>query len=157
MFDLELKWMVGEKGKEEPQPSTSFWLTVTPYLKFLSSPQPSSALKIKDGSNNFHQENIEHCLTEITPVLQAKLSVSCWTPHCEVHVKALTKATVLCLRQDNVHWKFDLYKETWQLLGVLHMLQCLWYLEDNLPLDNQILRTTGKKLKPCSVRNYPTV
>ena len=113
MFDLELEWMVGERGKEGPQPSLYFLLTVRhPLCKIFFFPQLSSAVKIKDGSNNFHQENIEHCLAEITPVLQAKLSVSCWTPHCEVHVKALTKATVLCLRQDNVHWKFDLYKET---------------------------------------------
>ena len=32
------------------------------------------------SSYNFHQENIEHSLAEITPALQAKLSVSIYSP-----------------------------------------------------------------------------
>ena len=36
------------------------WLTLTPLVQILFSPQPATTVKIKDGSYNFHKNNAEH-------------------------------------------------------------------------------------------------
>ena len=41
-----------------------------PSVKCSCSPQPSAAVKIKDGGHNFRLENTKHSLAKITPALQ---------------------------------------------------------------------------------------
>ena len=48
-------------------PSISFlWPSLTPLVQIYFSPKPTAAVKIKDGSFNFHQQNTEHSLVKIT-------------------------------------------------------------------------------------------
>ena len=79
MFDLELELTVGVVGGEGrkgiftfPALTLSLFLTIDcPTLQISFSPQPSDAIKIKEGGYNFHQESTEHSLAKITPALQA--------------------------------------------------------------------------------------
>ena len=52
----------------------------TPLVQISSSPQPSAAVIIKYGGDNFHPENTEHMLNKITPTLQATLQCK-WIPY----------------------------------------------------------------------------
>ena len=48
-------------------PSISFlWPSLTPLVQIYFSSKPTAAVKIKDGSFNFHQQNTEHSLVKIT-------------------------------------------------------------------------------------------
>ena len=60
MFDLESEWTVGVGENIHSRPS----------VKCSCSPQPSAAVKIKDGGHNFRLENTKHSLAKITPALQ---------------------------------------------------------------------------------------
>ena len=42
-----------------------------PLVQIYFSPQPSTAIKIKEGGHNFRYEITEHSLAKITPALQA--------------------------------------------------------------------------------------
>ena len=56
IFDLELEWTVRVGGEERgpyPNPSPYFWLSTAPLVQISFSPQPSAAIKIKDGGHNF--------------------------------------------------------------------------------------------------------
>ena len=66
-------WEKGEKESSlsQPHPSPYFWPLTAPTLQISFSPQPSDAIKIKEGGHNFHQESTEHSLAKITPALQA--------------------------------------------------------------------------------------
>ena len=66
-------WEKGEKESSlsQPNPSPYFWPSTVPTLQISFSPQPSDAIKIKEGGYNFHQESTEHSLAKITPALQA--------------------------------------------------------------------------------------
>ena len=64
----------GGEGKNFHSPilPLSLFLTVDrPLDPNYFSPQPSAAIKIKDGGHDFRQENTEHSLVKITPALQA--------------------------------------------------------------------------------------
>ena len=56
-----------------PPPSPSFWSLLIPLVQISFSPQPSAAVKIKDGSYNFYQDSVKHSPAEITLALQASL------------------------------------------------------------------------------------
>ena len=80
MFDVELEWIV-RKGQEKmqtefpkstmikgrcdfynpPLPFPSFWPSLTQSVQISLSSQSFAAMKIKDGSFNFQQENMKHC------------------------------------------------------------------------------------------------
>lgn len=80
MFDVELEWIV-RKGQEKmqtefpkstmikgmcdfynpPLPSPFFWPSLTLSVQISLSSQSFAAMKIKDGSFNFQQENMKHC------------------------------------------------------------------------------------------------
>lgn len=48
-------------------PSISFlWPSLAPLVQIYFSPKPTAAVKIKDGSFNFHQQNTEHSFVKIT-------------------------------------------------------------------------------------------
>ena len=47
---------------------------LTPLVKFSISPQPSAAIKVKDGGYNFRLGITEHSLAKSTPALQASLN-----------------------------------------------------------------------------------
>ena len=47
-------------------------------VQIFFSPQPSAAIKTKDGGNNFRQENTDQSLTKITPALWAKIKQACY-------------------------------------------------------------------------------
>ena len=56
-----------------PLPSPSFWSLLIPLVQIYFSPQPSAAVKIKDGSYNFYQDSVKHSPAKITLALQASL------------------------------------------------------------------------------------
>ena len=59
-----------------PSPSFSFlWPSITSLKQISFFTQNFAGVKIKDGSNDFHQENIEHSLGKITPALQANTDI----------------------------------------------------------------------------------
>lgn len=75
MFDLDLESTAGEGGGKAkrtiltaPEPSSLLLLD-------RCSPQPSAAIKISDGSCNFHQDNTRHLPAKITPAPQANTSL----------------------------------------------------------------------------------
>ena len=87
MFDFELEWTVGGRGRRKAAktaffqlphpPSPPFPLTIAHPTGTLSfSPQPSAAVKIEDRSYNFQQQNTEESLVKTTPALQARLRFS---------------------------------------------------------------------------------
>ena len=56
MFDLELDWTVGV-GQNPPSPTLPLSLFLTddaPLVQISFSLQPSTAIKIKDGSHNYN-------------------------------------------------------------------------------------------------------
>ena len=67
-----LGWVNVEKlVSDHPHPSPYYWPLLTPLVQISFSTQPSTAIKIKDDSHNFHKENTTHLLTKIIPALQA--------------------------------------------------------------------------------------
>ena len=84
MSDQELEW-TGEEGAGKckkqfelpslPSPSfcsPSFWPSLTPLEQIYFSSQASAAVRIKDDNYNFHHENTEPSLAEITtPTMHA--------------------------------------------------------------------------------------
>ena len=51
-------------------PPPSFWALLNHLVQISFSPQPSAAVKIKDGSYNFHlKKKSEHLLTKTMPAL----------------------------------------------------------------------------------------
>ena len=55
-----------------PHPSPYFWSLTAPLVQIYFSPQPSAAIKIKNGGHNIRYEITEHSLAKITSALQAK-------------------------------------------------------------------------------------
>ena len=55
----------------QPHTSPYFWPSTANRNINVFFSQPSVAIKIKDGSHNFRQENTEHSLAKIMPALQA--------------------------------------------------------------------------------------
>ena len=53
-----------------PHPSPYFWPLTASLVQISFSPQPSAAVKIKDGGHSFREENTEHSLAKNTPALQ---------------------------------------------------------------------------------------
>ena len=79
MLDLEWERTVGVRGRERaksslhsphPHPSPYFWPLIASLVQISFSPQPSAAIKIKDGGHSFREENTEHSLAKNTPALQ---------------------------------------------------------------------------------------
>ena len=71
MLDLEWEWTVGVRGRERAKSSLHFPHPLTASLVQISfSPQPSAAIKIKDGGHSFREENTEHSLAKNTPAMQ---------------------------------------------------------------------------------------
>ena len=60
-----------------PLPSPSFYLSLTHLEKNLFSPQPSAAMKIKDGSYDFYRENTEYLRAKITQASRKMFKVPC--------------------------------------------------------------------------------
>ena len=92
MFDLQLEWTVGvgDGGREKkktknknkkttpPHPPLSLFLTVDrPLVQIYFSPQPSAAIKIKNGGHSIRYEITEHSLAKITPLLPATHEATC--------------------------------------------------------------------------------
>ena len=104
-FILELWWTVGGGGGERPvisitSPSSlSFLLIVVHPFVHNCSPQPSAAVKIKDGSYSLHKENTWHSLAKIMPALQDSarslfhLNVNCALDLCYPNKSKLVKRT----------------------------------------------------------------
>ena len=103
-FILELWWTVGGGGGERPlisiTPPSSLAFVVHPFVHNCS-PQPSAAVKIKDGSYNLHKENIGHSLAKIMPALQDSvrslfhLNVNCALDLCYPNKSKLVKRTAV--------------------------------------------------------------
>ena len=67
----------GEKRLHSPTPLPSYHpLGINFY-----SPQPSAAIKIKDGGHNIHDEITQHLLAKIMPALQATATFDLFLPH----------------------------------------------------------------------------
>ena len=92
MFDLQLEWTVGvgdggrEKKKQKTKkkkplphthPSPYFWPSTAPLVQIYFSPQPSAAIKIKNGGHSIRYEITEHSLAKITPLLPATHEATC--------------------------------------------------------------------------------
>lgn len=70
---------MGQEDFASPPSPLSLFLTVyRPIGTNFFSPQPSAAIKTKDGGNNFRQENTDQSLTKITPALWAKIKQACY-------------------------------------------------------------------------------
>ena len=66
MFNLEIEAALTEKGGE-----------ISLHLVQISfSPQPSAAIKIKDGGHNFRYGNIEHSLTNLHLLCRLRVNVN---------------------------------------------------------------------------------
>ena len=80
-----------------PPSSLSFLLIVVHPFVHNCSPQPSAAVKIKDGSYSFHKENTGHSLAKIMPALQDSgrslfhLNANCAFDLCYPNKKKLVK------------------------------------------------------------------
>lgn len=71
IFDLELEVRVrrgGERREEPPFPSL---------VQISFSHQPTAAVKIKNSSYTFHQENTECTLAKITPAVAGYYFLKC--------------------------------------------------------------------------------
>ena len=86
MFDLQLEWTVGVGGggrekKKTPLPHTHpspyFWPSTAPLVQIYFSPQPSAAIKIKNGGHSIRYEITEHSLAKIAPLLPATHETTC--------------------------------------------------------------------------------
>ena len=65
IFYLEIEAVVGEGGRERQNiysqlPPLSLRPSLTPLVQIYFSPQHSTAIEIKDGHHNFHEENSEY-------------------------------------------------------------------------------------------------
>ena len=71
MFDLQLEWTVGVGGEGRAKRLTP--PPTAPLVQICFFPQPSAAIKIKDGGHKFRYEITEHSLARITLALQATI------------------------------------------------------------------------------------
>ena len=84
-----------------PPSSLSFLLIVVHPFVHNCSPQPSAAVKIKDGSYSLHKENTWHSLAKIMPALQDSarslfhLNVNCALDLCYPNKSKLVKRTAV--------------------------------------------------------------
>lgn len=94
MFDVELKWIVRNgqekmqtefpkstmiKGRcdfyDPPLPSPFFWPSLNLSVQISLSSQSFAAMKIKDGSFNFQQENMKHCQPKLYLLYKQELDL----------------------------------------------------------------------------------
>ena len=84
MIDIKLEeqweWGTGRGEKTHPHALLSLFLlpTFTPLGTNFLSPQPSAAVKIKNGGYNFLQEGTEHSLAKTTLALWATGGRECF-------------------------------------------------------------------------------
>ena len=56
---MKIEWKFPQKiplRLPHPHPSPYFWPSTSPLIQISFSPQPSTAIEIKDGSHNFHKK-----------------------------------------------------------------------------------------------------
>ena len=89
MFDLQLEWTVGVGGEGRAKRLTP--PPTAPLVQILFFPQPSAAIKIKDGGHKFRYEITEHSLARITLALQATIFFTVTTTYTLCFTKVNNK------------------------------------------------------------------